>query len=155
KGQELRKEESAEATIRIPLWTFAAPAIDGCDASVEHAEKRGSALSFDLLVLGNGPNGSAEYRTTTRWTFNPSPGETKTIFVVATLRVGRVVILKHGRPVGNGVQVDTTAAQVSEPAVLLLPADAKVPVIDVVKNYPLADDTSGGIATYRYEYESV
>lgn len=153
RGREIREQESTQVNVNVPLWTFSSPVVQGCSATVEHAQKRGTALSFDVLVAGSGLGSSAEYHTSTMWTFHASEGHVKVIFVSATLRVAHVLVIEQGRPTSEGFRVDASESTMSEPAVLLLPASARLSTTDVAREFPLAKDTTGDIAEYRYMYE--
>jgi hypothetical protein len=153
RGREIREQESTELEVKVPLWTFGAPTIQGCSASVEHGHKRGTALSFGVRLAGSGLGGSAEFHTSTIWTFHASSGHVKVVFISTSVRVARVIVMEDGKAISEGFRVDAIASVPTEPAVLVLPGSTNLPTTEVARAYPLAHDTTGDVAEYKYMYE--
>jgi hypothetical protein len=151
-GREIETLETSEAVVKVPLWTFSAPDVDGCTASVEQAQTRGAALSFDVSFLGSGLGATTDVHSSTMWKFGASSGQTKVIFLSATARLSRIAVLEGGRQISTGYDAEVIPSSVSEPAILLLGKADQLSMADVIKTYPLEGDKSGDLAEYRYEY---
>jgi hypothetical protein len=153
-GRRFRVEAQEEVELRIPLFVLAAADVAGCTASVTTTVKKGGALKWGITVFGTGLAASAKISVTASSRFTASSGETKVVFLPASITVERGTMLRNGQAIGHGTRVDASnLKQSGAPALLLSPKGARPAIGAIAERYDLAGDTSGAVATYEYLYE--
>jgi hypothetical protein len=106
-----------------------------------------------MTVFGNGLGGSQELKLSAAASFSAAAGETKAVFQPVTLTLQKVAVLRNGRQISSGVQVDSASAHTfSSPGLLLLSPEVRPPAGAPVYRFPLAGDTTGALATYTWVY---
>lgn len=151
--REVRVLESAVTEVRVPLFVLAGADVAGCTAAFDQEQMRTRPLTWSVTVFGNGLSGSRELKASATASFTAAAGETKVVFQPLKLMVQRVAVLLDGRQVGGGVQVDSRSVRTdSSPGLLLLSSQAKPPAGASVQRFPLAGDTTGALATYKWVY---
>lgn len=152
--REVRVQDTAVIEVRVPLFVLACADVAGCTATFDRQEMKSRPLTWGLTVFGNGLGGSRELKASAEASFTAAAGQIKVVFQPLKLMLQRVVVLLDGRQVGGGVQVDTGSVRTdSSPGLRLLSAEARPPAGPPVWRYPLADDTTGALATYKRTYE--
>lgn len=153
-GREVRILETTDAEVRVPLFVLSCPDVNGCTAAFDREEMHRRSLGWNMTVFGTGVGGSREVRASASAGFMAAAGETKVVFVPLTVTVERVAVLESGRQTSTGLQVDARSMRTdSSPGLLLVPPGATPPAGAPVQRFPLAGDTSGALASYRWKYE--
>jgi hypothetical protein len=151
--REIRVLETTETEMRVPLFVLAGADVAGCTAKFDQQEMRTRPLSWSMTVFGSGLGGSRELKASAAASFTAAAGETKVVFQPLLLTVQRVVVLLDGRQVGGGVQVDSAGVRTdASPGLLLLSSQARPPTGPSVQRFPLAGDTTGALASYKWVY---
>jgi hypothetical protein len=151
--REIRVLETAETEVRVPLFVLAGADVAGCTAMFDQEEMRKRPLAWSMTVFGSGLGGSRELRASAAASFTAAAGETKLVFQPLQLTLQRVAVLLDGRQVGGGVQVDSAGVRTdASPGLLLLSSQARPPTGLSVQRFPLAGDTTGALATYKWVY---
>jgi hypothetical protein len=154
KDRSIRIEERNEVTLQLPLFLISAAKPPGCTASFTIEGGQAQELGWSVTILGTGLGADSSIRTSTSVTFRATAGETKVIFMPATVSVEKVAVLDRGIPISHGYRIDVAGLrkQVYEPAVMLLAADAVPPLGIIERKYKLSGDSTGDIATYGYTF---
>ena len=151
--REVRVLDTAVTEVRVPLFVLAGADVAGCTATFDQQEMRSRPLTWTMTVFGNGLGGSRELKASAEASFTAEAGEVKVVFQPLKLMLQRVAVLLDGRQVGGGVQVDSASIRTdSSPGLLLLSAQARPPAGPSVQRFPLAGDTTGALATYKWIY---
>jgi hypothetical protein len=97
-------EKAKTMTIRVPLFTFSAPAVDKSKVTYEETtdftEAQGWVIS--LIIPGLGMGASQEFKTQFSCIFSCRAGNIKTVFVPIRLRVNKMGIYENGVRIGDG-----------------------------------------------------
>jgi hypothetical protein len=153
-GRGFRVDDVARSEVRLPLFLLAAPTPEGCSATFSSTTMAGRALTWSVKLFGSGLGGSSTLWVTSTWRFRSAAGERKLVFVPMTVTSAAVTLLDGTQVVGTTTQV--VASEVSTataPGLLLLAPDADTALGRPIMRYPLADDGTGGLATYEHKYE--
>lgn len=155
RDREVRVLEVASKEVRIPLFTLSCADVDGCTAAFNREDLQGRALEWNMTIYGSGITRSREVIVSASAEFTSEAGQTKIIFLPATVTVQKVMILQSGREIGSGVQIDSSSVctDSSAPGLLLMPPGGRPPAGPPVTRFPLAGDTTGAIALYTWKYE--
>jgi hypothetical protein len=150
-GRRFRVDDTTTVPIQIPLFVLSAAAVEGCSASFARQQSTVVQMSWDVKIFGTGLTPSGSLQVLTEAVFSAKSGEAKVVFVPGSLRVEKVTALKRGRVIGHGYRIDGSKMKPdSEPGLFVLDPSTLLPAADVVKTYPLAGDTTGALATYKY-----
>ena len=153
-GREFRVDDTTTVDLRIPLFLLSAAPVPGCTASFEREETTEGELSWDLTIFGTGLSGANNLKVTATATFTAASGEAKAVFLPGSMVVEKVTVLEYGRETGRGCRIDVSRFTYnSELGLSLLPSSARLAAGDLVCRYPLAGDTSGALAKYKYSDE--
>jgi len=151
--REIRVLETAETEVRVPLFVLTGADVEGCTAKFDHEEMRTRPLTWSMTVFGSGLGGSRELKTSAAASFTAAAGEAKVVFQPLTLTLQRVAVLQSGRQIGSGVQADSAGLRTdASPGLLLLSPQARPSAGPSVQRFPLAGDTTGALATYKWMY---
>jgi hypothetical protein len=152
-GRSVRVDASEEVELRIPLFVLAAAEVPGCTASVETQQERGGGLEWGITIFGTGLGGSAQVTVASSSKFSAASGEIKVVFLPASVTVEKVTMLDDGREVGHGHRVDASRLEKTGALGLrLLPEGMIPPLGALAERFPLAEDTTGAVASYEYTY---
>jgi hypothetical protein len=153
-GREIRVLETAETELHVPLFLLAGADVEGCTARFDQESMRTRPLTWSLTVFGSGFGGSRDLKASAAASFAAGAGELKVVFQPLKLTLQRVVVLQNGREIGSGVQANSEDVRTdASPGLLLLSPSGRPPTGSSVRRFPLAGDTSGALATYRWTYE--
>jgi hypothetical protein len=151
--REIQVLETAETEVRVPLFILAGAEVEGCTAAFDQEEMRARPLTWSMTVFGTGLGGSRELRTSAVATFTAAAGETKVVFQPLKLRLERVAVLQNGRRIGGGIRANSAEATTdASPGLLLLSSKTRPPGGPLLRRFPLAGDTTGALATYKWMY---
>jgi hypothetical protein len=150
-GRSFRVDDTTTTDVRIPLFVLSAASVPGCTASFSREQTAEGQLSWDVTIFGTGLTATGSLEVSTSATFTAASGEAKVVFLPGSLTVEKVTALKHGRVVGRGYRVDGSRFKSdSQPGLRLLAPSMVLPAGELVSKYPLADDTTGALAKYKY-----
>ena len=150
--REVRVLDTAVTEVRVPLFVLAGADVAGCTATFDQQEMRSRPLTWTMTVFGNGLGGSRELKASAEASFTAAAGQVKVVFQPLKLTLQQVAVLLDGRQVGGGVQVDSGSIGTASPGLLVLSAEARPPAGSPVQRFPLAGDTTGALATYKWIY---
>lgn len=152
-NREVRVLDTAVTEVRVPLFLLAGADVPGCTATFDQQEMLSRPLTWSMTVFGNGLGGSRELKASAEASFTAAADQTKVVFQPLKLMLARVAVLVNGRQIGGGVQVDSGSIHTDcSPGLLLLSTGANPPSGPLVQRFPLAGDTTGAIATYKWTY---
>ncbi len=154
KDRSIRIEDRNEVLLQLPLFLISAAAAPGCTASFTMEGGQAQEFSWSVTILGTGLGADSSIRTSASATFRVAAGETKVVFLPATVFVEKVVVLDRGTLISHGYRIDVAGLhkQIYDPAVMLLAADAVPPLGTIERRYKLSGDLTGDIATYGYTF---
>jgi hypothetical protein len=151
--REFRILDTTMTEVRVPLFVLAGADVEGCTAKFDQEVMRTRPLTWSLTVFGSGLGGSRELKSSSAASFTAETGEAKVVFQPLKLPVQRVAVVLDGRQVGGGLQIDSAGIRTdASPGLLLLSSEARPPAGSSVQRFPLAGDTTGALATYRWVY---
>ncbi len=153
-GRKFRVDDTTTAEVRIPLFLLSAASVPGCTASFAREETAEGQLSWDVTLFGTGLAGSSSLKVSASATFTAASGEAKVVFLPGSMTVEKVTVLEHGREAGRGYRIDGSRfTHDSQPGLRLLPQSVALPGGELVSKYPLAGDSTGALAKYKYSDE--
>jgi len=150
----IQVEERTEVSLQLPLFLISAPGIPGCSATFTTESFEGHGFGWSVTIMGTGLGADSSVQASASATFKAASGETKVVFLPATVFVEKITVLDRGAPIYNGYRIDVAGIhkQNYAPAVMLLDANSLPPLGRKDKDYQLGGDTSGGITTYKHTY---
>lgn len=97
-------EKTKTMTVRVPLFTFSAPAVKNSKVTYEETTDFTKAQGWiiSLIIPGVGMGASQEFKTQFSCTFACQAGGMKTVFVPIRLRINKMGIYENGTRIGDG-----------------------------------------------------
>jgi hypothetical protein len=142
--------------VRVTLFEMGAPAVPGCQVTMETSASRRSSAQWAIEYKGFGTRRRTEIRTTLRAAFSVDEGQRKRVFGYVPAAITRVFELRSGRlrPLDliDIARPPKQAATMGAPGVETIHGSEPLPAQEL-GHYPLAGDTSGDISTYTHEFE--
>jgi hypothetical protein len=152
-GRKVVVEERELVNLKLPLFLLAAPSAAGSTAQFTTSVERGSGLGWSISLSGTGLSGEAKVDASLSAGFEAAAGEAKLVFLPVIATAEKLRVTEAGR---QSVRIDLSEMRRDEgvaPGVVLLAPDARPPIGAVEQTYPLAGDTSGAPATYKFAYK--
>jgi hypothetical protein len=150
-SKEIRIDRVEHLPLKIPVFVLSAPGVAMCSASFSTSTELTRNLNCNVKVYGSGIAGGSEVACETQCEFAVEAGKAKVVFIPAELTVGEVSVTKKGEAVGRGRNIQAIEFP-HQPAVALVPEDVSLQRGALQTSYPLEEDTTGDISTYRYQY---
>ena len=156
-----------EITVRVPLFDFSVPDVEGCSVTVQTSASHASTGTWRVSVGVGSAGVTGSLLISCKATFTAGRGESKQLFLAAPAVAITKFMTEQVRP-----RPDTAAGLIPFPfggpvdEVSLLPAAHEaVPAVrsipashpdhgPTVATYPLADDAGHGLAEYEYVQEA-
>jgi hypothetical protein len=142
--------------VPVTLFEMGAPAVPGCQVTVETSRSRRSSAQWALQFKGVGAKLGTEVRTTLRAAFSVEAGQRKRVFANVPVAITRVFELRSGRLRATDL-IDVArprkqTAPMGVPGVETIVGGDPRPA-EELEIFSLAGDTSGGSSTYGYDFE--
>lgn len=152
---DYRVEQTITKQVKIPLFRFSSPQITGSKVTYREMESEQTEGGWSISVLGTGMGATQTFKVKHSAEFESTNGAYKLIFVPVTLQISLVSIYMGSECVGRGLRAEmcTMKGEYSfNKGIASIPesiGSQDIPQEDVEGHlFPLAEDTSGGIATY-------
>jgi hypothetical protein len=154
-GKHLVVERWVLSEVEVPLFSFSAPHIPGCEATVEASSKRGGSAGWKLSLGISGARQTFETSVAMKSSFTTDGTLRKSLFVKTP------AILKWRLHIGEGLDRRRNEESWYEPSpfkrrtsalAVRGEKDLRWGASDIVERYHLTGDGSGSLSTYEYTY---